>query len=398
MPDENGFVYLDWAATAPVCLEAYEAMLPYMSGGQDNISSNANANSLHSFGRNAFASLEEARTSFADDIGASRPSEIIFTSGATEADNAALFGIVTGVSKKAVRMGDHAFIPHVVVSAIEHDAVLVPAKALKSYGCEVDYLFPTKEGFIEPEKLRALLKPNTALVSVHAANNEIGTIQPIAELACIAHAGGALFHTDAAQLLGKHSFNVGDTGIDAASFSAHKVGGPKGVGALYLRKSTPCEPLIIGGGQESNLRSGTQNVCGIQGFVAASRALRALADEESERLRKLRDFIYEQATSFRKVKATVPVEKGSENHLPTIVSLMVDGFESETLILRLDTKGFAVSGGSACSSRSLESSHVITALGYGGKKARGSLRVSMGRYTTEKDVEAFIEAFEECIM
>ena len=397
MSYENGVVYLDWAATTPLCREAYDAMLPYFSVGNENITYNANANSLHSVGRNAFKALEKARASFAKDIGASRPSEVIFTSGATEANNTALFKIVASSKKKAVQKGQRDFIPHVIVSSIEHDSILVPAKLLKSYGCEVDYILPNKEGFIEPDKLHALLKPHTVIVSIQAANNEIGTIQPIEKLAKIAHNNGSLFHTDAVQLLGKQPLNLEDTNIDAASFSAHKICGPKGVGALYLRRSTPFEPLLVGGGQESGLRSGTQNVCAIQGFTAASRATHITMEEESKRLTDLRDYLYRKATSFKKVKATVPVEAGCNKHLPHIVNLIVRGFESETLIMRLDMKGFAVSGGSACSSHSLDPSHVITSLGYKTAEAHSSLRVSLGRYTTKDDIERFVKALEECI-
>lgn len=395
---ERASVYLDWAATTPLCGESLDAMRSFFSVGNDNISINANANSLHTFGRDAFKALEEARKSFAHDIGASRSSEVIFTSGATEADNAALFGVVAATKKKATQQGKRDFIPHIIVSKIEHDAILAPAKILKSYGCELDYIKPNKEGFVDPDVLQDMLKPHTVLVSVHAANNEIGTIQPIEALAEITHKNGSFFHTDAAQLLGKQVFNLKNTNIDAASFSAHKICGPKGVGALYLRKSTPFDPLIVGGGQESGLRSGTQNVCGVCGFAAASRAAHAMLDDEVERLRGLRDYLYERATSLSKVKATIPVEEGSGRHLPNLASLMVSGFESETLILRLDMKGFAISGGSACSSHSLEPSHVITSLGYKGNEAQGSLRISMGRYTTKEEVEAFIEALSECIV
>lgn len=390
MPED--YVYLDYAATAPLCEEAAAAMAPYFVPGRANLAAGGNANSLHAPGRAAFAALEDARKSIARDLGARRPDEIVFTGGATEADDAALLGIAQAAADERRRRGAGAFAPHVVVTAVEHDAVLAPAKRLEAQGFRVTRLVPDRQGFVEVRALEAALDDDVVLVSVQAANSEVGSIQPIAELARVAHAAGALFHTDAVQALGKVPVNLQELDVDAASFSAHKVGGPKGVGALYLRARTPFQAYAIGGGQESGRRSGTQNVAGIVGFAAAVRAACAMQEDEAARLRALRDKLYAQLGAFDAVEATVDVEPGSRDFLPNIVHVLVDGLESETLILRFDMQGFGVSGGSACSSHSLEPSHVLRALGIDADRAHGALRISLGRYTTEADVDAFVAA------
>ena len=245
--------------------------------------------------------------------------------------------------------------------------------------------------------MEAALDADTVLVSVQAANSEVGSIQPIADLARVAHDHAALFHTDAVQALGKARVNLQELDVDAASFSAHKVGGPKGVGALYLRARTPFHAYAIGGGQEGGRRSGTQNVAGIVGFAAAVHAATAMQEAEAARLRVLRDRLYERLGAIDAVEATVDVVPGSEDFLPNIVHVLVDGLESETLILRFDMQGFGVSGGSACSSHSLEPSHVLRSLGIDADRAHGALRISMGRYTDEADVEAFAVAREKSL-
>ena len=387
------YVYLDWAATAPLCEEAAEAMAPFMVPGRANLPVGGNANSLHAPGRAAFAALEDARRLLARDLGASRPDEIVFTSGATEADNAALFGIAAAAVEERRQHGiAFADAPHVITTAVEHDAVLAPAKRLEAQGFRVTRLVPNRQGLIEVHALAEALDGDTVLVSVQAANSEVGSFQLIAELARTAHAAGALFHTDAVQALGKAPINLDALGVDAASFSAHKVGGPKGMGALYLRARTPFRPHMLGGGQESGRRSGTQNVCGAVGFAAACHAACALQGSEAVRLRNLRDRLYAGLVALPGVEATVNVPAGSDDFLPNIVHVLVDGLESETLILRFDMLGFGVSGGSACSSHSLEPSHVLHALGISDDRAHGALRVSMGRLTTEQDVDSFIAA------
>lgn len=389
--DANDYVYLDWAATAPLCEEAARAMAPYQVPGRANLAVGGNANSLHAPGRTAFAALEDARRSLARDLGASRPDEIVLMSGATEADDAALLGIARAAAAERRRRGGD-FVPHVVTTAVEHDAVLAPARRLEAEGFRVTRLAPNRQGFVEPAALEAVLDEDAVLVSVQAANSEVGSIQPIAALARAAHGVGALFHTDAVQALGKAPVDVGAWGVDAASFSAHKVGGPKGVGALYLGARTPFEPQAIGGGQESGRRSGTQNVAGAAGFAAAVHAACGLQEREAARLSALRDRLYAGLAAHDAVEATVDVAPGSVEFLPNIVHVLVRGLESETLILRFDLRGFGVSGGSACSSHSLAPSHVLHALGIDDDRAHGALRISMGRGTAEEDVDAFLGA------
>lgn len=391
---EDTLVYLDWAATAPLCVEAAEAMQPYMVPGLDNLAVGANANSLHSSGRRAFAALEDARARIARSLGARRPDEIIFTSGATEANNAALFGMVAACKEQAVQQGKKGFVPHIITTLIEHDAVLACARMLQAQGCEVTYLRPTRQGFVTPEALTEALQDNTAVVSVQLANNEMGAVQPIAELAALAHARGALFHTDAVQALGKIPVSVEALGVDALSLSAHKVGGPKGVGLLCLRARTPFVPFLVGGGQEFGKRSGTQNVCGAAGFAAAVQAACSTQEAEATRLRGLQEYLCSQLAQMGGVLLTVDPRAQAGAYLPHIVNVCVSGKESETMILRFDRQGIQLSGGSACSSQSLEPSHVLSALGIQRSQAQGSLRISMGRDTTEQDIDFFLDAFK----
>ncbi len=391
------YIYLDYAATAPLCEEAAAAMLSHMTAGRGNLLAGGNANSLHSVGRLAFERMEQARREIARSLGARRPDEIIFTSGATEADNAAILGLADAEFQRRKRAGSGSFEPHVIVSAIEHDAVLAPAKRLEALGYRVTCLNPNRRGFVEAAALEAAIDSHTVLVSVMLANSEIGSVQPVAELAKIAHRHGAQFHTDAVQALGKVPIKLAELDIDAASFSAHKVGGPKGIGALYLRARTPFTAYALGGGQEGGRRSGTQNLCGILGFAAACTAAVELQESEAVRLRALRDRLYAALAQIPDLRPTVDVEAGSEEYLPNIVHFLAKGLESETLILRLDTRGIGVSGGSACSSHSLEPSHVLRAMAIDSDSAHGALRVSMGRYTTEQDVEAFLSALPDCL-
>lgn len=398
MPErDNERVYLDWAATAPLYPEAREAMEPFLVPGLPNLAYGANANSLYGMGRQAFSALESAREALSCCLNANRPDEIIFTSGATEANNAAVWGIVSALRKKAVQAGKQDLIPHIITSAIEHDSVLAPLRSLKSYACEITYVKPDREGFIAPEQFEAALKENTIFASIQMANNEIGAIQSIQALASIAHDKGIIFHTDAVQALGKVAVDLKALGVDAASFSAHKVGGPKGCGLLYLKNKTPFEPFIVGGGQEQGKRSGTQNVCGAAGFSAAAQVASSQQSAEAQRLQLLRDHLYASCSQIEGVMPLVACEAGSNKYLPNVVSLAVKGLESETLILRLDLKGFEVSGGSACSSHSLEPSHVLRALGVSDDIAYGSLRISMGRFTTASDIDRFMQAFESCL-
>ncbi len=393
----DDYVYLDWAATAPLCEEAAAAMAPYLAPGAANVALGMNANSLHAPGRAAFEAMELARRSFARCIGASRPSEVVFTSGATEACNAALIGLAHAKAAELKRRSGADAVARVIVSEIEHDAVLRPAARLEAEGFDVVRLKPDADGFLRLADFEEALDERTVLASIQFANSEMGAIQPIAEMARAAHQAGALFHTDATQALGKLAVDVGALGVDAASFSAHKVCGPKGVGALYLKARTPFEPFLLGGGQEEGKRSTTQNVCGIVGFTAALEAACGLLEAESSRQRTLRDGLYRKLCALEGVRATVPALDQPDAYLPNIVHVLVRGFESETLVLRLDAMGFGVSGGSACSSHSLEPSHVLRAMGVSTDDAYGALRISIGRYTTESELDRFAAAFEDCI-
>ena len=391
------YVYLDWAATAPLCAEAYEAMLPYLALDDAGLAFNMNANSLHAPGRAAFEALELARREVARAVGASRPNEVVFTSGATESDNAAVFGLARAARKARAGRGGFKGKPRVISTKIEHEAVMEPVKRLSAEGFETVLLDPDRNGFVGLEALEAALNDDTVLVTVQMANSEVGAIQPVAELCAASHARNALFHTDATQALGKVPFDARGLEVDAASFSAHKIGGPKGVGALYLKARTPFEPILLGGGQEEGRRSTTQNVCGIAGFAAACKAAVELLESEPARQRAIRDGLYARLTSISGVRPTVQVRGDSPEYLPNIVHVLVKGYESETLILRLDAKGFGVSGGSACSSHSLEPSRTLLAMGIPADDAFGSLRVSIGRDTKTEQIEAFVDALGDCI-
>ena len=391
------YTYLDWAATAPLCEEALDAMRTYLVAGPASSLNDANANSLHTPGRTAFAALENARKTVAAAIGAARPAEVIFTGGATESDNAALFGMAHAAVQKRIQEGRAPVRPRIVTTRLEHEAVLKCAARLEQQGFDIAYAACDRHGFVSAESLERVMDDDTVLVSVLMANAEVGSIQPIAELARAAHSRGALFHTDAVQALGKVPLDVSDLGVDAATFSAHKICGPKGIGALYLKARTPFDSYLIGGGQESGRRSGTQNVCAAAGFAAACEVAVKMQREESARQRELRDRLYSLVSEMPRVSATISIEPGDERYLPNIVHVLVEGMESETLVLRLDSMGFGVSGGSACSSRSLEPSHVLTAIGIDADRAYGALRVSFGRYTQASDIERFAQALVQCL-
>lgn len=390
-------VYLDWAATAPLCEDAAAAMMPFLQAETAGlVAGNGNANSLYEVGRTAFRALEQAREDIARAIKA-RPDEVTFTSGATEADNAALFGIVDAAMVRAEQEGDHECVPQIVVSSIEHDAVLKAAETLGHWGAQVTYVEPDATGHITPQALAEALNERALLVSVMAVNNEVGSVMDIAALAEVAHSAGALFHVDATQAFGKIPVSVKEWGVDALSISSHKIGGPKGMGALYVKARTPFTAQIVGGGQESGRRSGTQNVMGAVGLAAAARAALGNLDADAQRLRGLRDRCYERLLDNPKVKPAVKVEPGSTEFAPHVVNVLVHGIESETLILQLDRRGFCVSGGSACSSHSLDPSHVLKAIGISRDDALGSLRVSLGNATTAEEIDAFVEAFNEVV-
>lgn len=388
-------IYLDWAATAPLCKESADAMRPYLETGAGAFPLQANANALYSAGREAFRNLEAARRQIALALDA-RGDEIIFTSGATEADNTALFGLVDACMLQAEHRGESC-VPQVIISSIEHDAVLEAAKTLHQWGALISVVEPDKTGHITPEALERVITDDAIVVSIMAVNNEIGSVMDVSGLAEVAHRHGALFHTDATQAWGKVPLSVKDWHVDSLSVSSHKIGGPKGVGALYLKARTPFSPQIVGGGQELKRRSGTQNVCGVVGFAAAAERLRLHGIKEAASMRALRDYCYEGLVHHDGVEPAVVCEAGSTDFAPHIVNVLVDGIESETLILQLDRRGFCVSGGSACSSHSLEPSHVLTALSIPRDKALGSLRISLGPDTTKADISAFLDAFADVL-
>jgi cysteine desulfurase len=365
--------YFDHAATTPLDPRVRHAMEPFLG------ESFGNPSSLHGPGRAAHDALEAARAEVAALIGA-RPAEIVFTGSGTEADNLAIFGAV-GAAQAPV---------HVVVSAFEHPAVLEPCRALERRGVEVTRLPVTADGLVEPEALAAALRPTTRLVSVMTANNVVGTVQPIAELAALARRAGALFHSDAVQGAGKVPLDVSRLPIDLLSLSAHKLHGPKGVGALYVRDGVELAPLILGGGQERGLRSATENVAAIVGFGQAALLARVGMAEESTRLVALRDHVLEVLSEEigNLYQIGHPYLR-----LPGHLCLGFSGQEADAirLLFALDDAGIAVSSGSACSAHNAgEPSYVLTAMGFDTIRARGSLRLTMGRFTSDDDVDRLL--------
>lgn len=374
-------IYLDYAATTPVDPRVVEVMLPFMTERYGN------PNSLYALGRDAYRALEAARESFATSIGAANPNEVIFTGAGTEADNAAVLGIARAA--RARGKGDH-----IVVSSFEHHAILEPVHRLAKEGFEVTELRPREDGVVYAEDLAAVLRDTTVLVTIMHANNELGTVMPIKELAAAAHAVDAYFHTDAIQTLGKMPWSAVDLGVDAASFSAHKIYGPKGVGALYLKRGTPFEALLIGGGQEGKKRSATQNVGGVTAFAKALELMEAERETENPREIALRNRVIDGILAM----PNAALNGGRDvPRLPGTANLVLKGVEGEAMLLQLDNKGIAVSTGSACSSGSLEPSHVLLSIGLPPEIAHGSLRVTVGRFTTEEDVEYFLEVLPPII-
>ncbi|MBQ9022224.1 MAG: cysteine desulfurase [Eggerthellaceae bacterium] len=388
-------IYFDYAATAPLCEASREVLQQFYAESPDALTLNANANSLHSDGRTAFAKLEEARATIAQSLSV-RPPEIVFTSGATESDNLALCGVI-----RAARRKNPQLVPHIITTQIEHDAVYLMANKLESSGeARVTYVAPHKDGSIDAKDIEAALEEATVLVSVIAADNETGVIQDLAAIGKTAHAAHVLFHADCSQAYGKVPLDFSSLDIDLASFSAHKIGGPKGVGALYIKSQTPIEAQIIGGGQEGGMRSGTQNVAGACAFAAAVQSLcleESLIEENAAHMMNLRDGLYAGFLSHKGVHASVDCPTGSKKYLPNIVNVCVEGVESETLILQFDLAGIAVSGGSACSSHSLDASRTLCALGIPYDLALGSLRISLGYQSSEDEVRRCLAVFSSIL-
>ena len=381
-------VNLDYAASTPLRPEAIAAQRAYDSSEI----AGANPNSLHTLGRRAAARLEECRRMVARSFGARvRPSEVVFTGGGTEANVLALLGIAEG-ARKADRSRRR-----VVVSAIEHDSMLDNIPALRAAGFTVDLVRPCRSGALDPRVFIELMGPDVALASVMFANNETGIVQPIRELAQAAHACGARFHSDAIQGWLHAPLDVGELGVDALSVAGHKIGGPVGVGALYLRTRTPLTPRSHGGGQERGLRPGTQDLRAIVGLAAAVESLAPRVSVEHARLMGLSDALYARLTAHPRIHATAGEKWRDVGRLPGIVSLYVDGMDSEELILQLDARGFEVSAASACSSGSLDASHVLTAMGIPREQALGSLRVSFDDRVNPADLDRFAETLLDLV-
>lgn len=366
MPNE---VYLDNSATTPVADEVLAAMEPFFRQHYGN------ASSLHRFGRDARRAVEESRAAVAATLGVA-PDEIVFTSGATEADNLAILG--AAYARKREKR-------HVVTTTVEHHAVLHAVKHLETLGIETTLVDVDDSGRVDPESIRAALRDDTFLVSVMAGNNEIGTLQPIADIAAICRERGVLFHTDAVQAYGKIDLPMDN--VDLLSVSAHKLHGPKGVGFLFLRRKTKISPLVFGGGHEQGMRSGTENVPGIVGLAAAAELAFREREDVTARMRTYRDRLIE---GISKIPAT-RLNGGRENSLPHIVNFSFQSIEGESLVMRLDEHDIAVSTGSACSSPELEPSHVLVAIRVPLSMAHGSLRVSTGRQTEERDINRLLD-------
>lgn len=367
---------MDHASTTPMAPEVIEAMAAAF------VEIFGNASSLHQPGLSARAALEEARERVAGLIGA-EAGEVYFTSGGTESDNLAIRGAALANRDRG---------RHIITTTIEHPAVLEPCKALEKEGFEVTYLPVTREGLVEVEALEAAIREDTILISIMHANNEIGTIQPIAEAGEIARSRGIVFHTDAVQTVGKIPAKVDDLGVDLLSISSHKLHGPKGVGALYIRKKTPIEPIIFGGGHERGMRSGTENVPGIIGLAAASELAERNLEGEMVRISGMRDRLADYV--LERVEDTW-VNGSRTKRLPNNLNLGFSFIEGEALLLRLDAKGIAVSTGSACSSKKTVASHVLTAIGLRPQEAHGSLRITLGRENTDEEVDRVGEAIVE---
>jgi len=370
-------VYADNNATTPVDPRVREAMVPYL---QEEF---GNPNSLHTLGREAREAIEEAREKAADMLNCSS-GEVIFTGSATESNN----HVVKGTAFARKGQGKH-----IITSKIEHSCVLEACEWLERQGFEVTYLDVDEEGYVSPEELKKELREDTILVSVMMANNEIGTIQPIKKMAEIVHEeSDAYFHTDMAQCPGKIDVDVERLGVDMATINAHKMYGPKGIGALYKKKGVDIDPLLHGGGQEDGERSGTENVPYIVGFGKACEIVEGNWEKDKERLEKMHQRLAEKVYDrIDNVEMNGPMSP----RLPGNMNISFVGVEGEALVLRLDDRGIDVATGSACSSEELKASHVIEALGKGPEVAHSSLRMSFGRFNTKEDVDTVVEALEE---
>lgn len=368
-------IYLDNAASTQISDKVLQEMLPYLKENYGNPSS------IHRFGRVATKAIEVARKRVADLIGA-QPNEILFTSGGTESNNTALFGIVN--SRKG----------QIITSSVEHDAILEPCKKLESQGCSVVYLPVDSTATVDVEKLKNAISKETLLVSIMYANNEVGTIQPIKEIANICKQHTVPFHTDAVQAVGKVPVDVKELGVDLMSVSSHKINGPKGVGALYIRSGVKIDPYLLGGGQEGGLRSGTENVANIVGFGKACQLAKENLDRNIAYLRNLRDTLVDKVT--REI-SHVTLNGHKENRLPNNAHFTFLGVNGEDLIIKLDENGIAASTGSACSVKTQKASHVLAAMGFSHEQITGSLRLTVGLTNTTQEIEQTVAALKKIV-
>ncbi|MFA6141949.1 MAG: cysteine desulfurase NifS [Candidatus Omnitrophota bacterium] len=372
-------VYLDNNATTKMREEVLGAMLPYYKDIYGN------ASSVHGFGRAARQAIDQARQNVASLLGASSQEEIIFTGSGTEADNLAVKGVAHALKAKG---------NHIITSSIEHHAVLNVCKFLEKEGCKVTCLKVDKYGIIDPEDLKKAITDKTILISIMYANNEVGTIEPIEEAAKIAKGKGICFHTDAVQAVGKVPLEVKNSNIDLLSMSAHKIYGPKGVGALYIRKGTKISPQMQGGHHEMGKRAGTENVAGIVGLGEAARLAKKETLIENKDLTALRDYLYKGIISRIE---SVRLNGHPEKRLPNTLNVGFKYLEGESIVLNLDMEGIAVSTGSACTSGSLEPSHVLTAMGVDPAETQGSIRFSLGRDNTKEDMDYVLQVLPPII-
>jgi cysteine desulfurase len=362
-------IYLDHAATTPTRPEVIAAMLPHLAC--------ANPGSLHAEGRAARCAVDDARAAVARRLGA-KPREIVFTASGSEADNLAVLGAARARRSNGM---------HAITSAVEHRAVLGAFEALRDEGFEVSVLPVDGHGRVDPESFRRAITPRTTFASVMFANNEIGTVQAIADLAAIARERGVIFHTDAVQAAGQLALDVGELGIDLLSLSAHKFYGPKGVGALYVRRGTPVSALLLGGSQEMGMRAGTENVAGIVGLAAALELATSEMTEASTRVMGLRDRL---EAGVLGAFPNARINGGGAVRLPSVSNVSFPNVEGRTLLVRLDLEGIAVSVGSACAAGTPERSHVIAALGEAPWVTAGAIRFSLGRMTTEDEIDSVL--------
>jgi cysteine desulfurase len=385
MTDDDKYsyhIYLDTAASTPVANEVIAEMLPYLKERYGNPSS------IHKFGRETTRAIHLARKRVAEMIGASSPREITFTSGGTEANNLALKGTAMHIKSKMPEKN------MIITSSIEHDAVLEPCKDLEDRGFVTIQLPVTGEGLVRPSELKSVISNDVALVSIMYANNEVGTIQPIKELIEIAHQAGAIFHTDAVQAAGKLPLNVKNLGVDMMSLSSHKINGPKGVGALYIKSNLKISPIIHGGGQEWYLRSGTENVPGIVGFGKACDLATKRMRQYREHVAGLRDYVVER------VLKEIPMSRLNglrTERIPNNTHFTFFGVNGEDLIIKLDENGIAASTGSACSVKKQKQSHVLKAMGFSYEEITGSLRLSLGLHNTRDEVDRAVDILSSVI-